>query len=131
MASDAAVAKAAQLGSIRTEILIALIFSILVLVAWVVGFLFYLGLTLVAAVNTSGVTAALILLIISVIFLVPLILSVLIFRRVNKMYHAAVSGDIATLKKLNSVGWAIIALIFNGIISGILLLVANSSINSL
>jgi hypothetical protein len=47
------------------------------------------------------------------------------------MRHAVDSGDIATLKALNSTGWAVVALIFCGIIPGVMLLVAHSSIEEL
>jgi hypothetical protein len=47
------------------------------------------------------------------------------------MRIAANKGDIKTLKELNSIGWAIVALIFSGIIPGIMLLVAAGPITSL
>ncbi|MGC8982096.1 MAG: SHOCT domain-containing protein, partial [Minisyncoccia bacterium] len=44
---------------------------------------------------------------------------------------AANKGDIQKLKELNSIGWAIVALIFTGIIPGIMLLIAHSAIEQL
>jgi hypothetical protein len=63
--------------------------------------------------------------------LVALIINVLVVRRTWRMYSAANNGDIATLKSLNSLGWAIVALIFSGIIPGILLLIAHGRISDL
>ncbi|EQD75480.1 hypothetical protein B1A_03950 [mine drainage metagenome] len=47
------------------------------------------------------------------------------------MLNAANSGDIAVLKEKNSIAVAIIALIFTGIIPGIMLLIAHGEINSI
>ncbi|MGC8979660.1 MAG: SHOCT domain-containing protein [Caldisericum sp.] len=66
-----------------------------------------------------------------VVFLILLIPTILVIIRTNKMRIAANKGDIKTLKELNSIGWAIVALIFSGIIPGIMLLVAAGPINSL
>jgi hypothetical protein len=63
--------------------------------------------------------------------LVFLIINVLVIRRTSNMYLAAKNGDIAALKSLNSLGWAIVALIFSGIISGIMLLIVHGRINDL
>jgi nitrogen fixation/metabolism regulation signal transduction histidine kinase len=63
--------------------------------------------------------------------LVFLIINVLVVRRTWRMYSAANNGDIAALKSLNSLGWAIVALIFSGIIPGIMLLIAHGRINDL
>jgi putative membrane protein len=103
-----------KLSSIKTYLLIALIFNILAVIGFAVAtfaflFLFFLGL----------------------IFLVPLILSVLTLTRVNSMKSAAERGDVAKLKELNSLGWAIIALLFAGIITGIMLIITNGAINDL
>ena len=104
---------AAKLSSIRTYLLVAMIFNILVLLIWLVW------------------TLLLILVVVGLIFLVPLIISVLTLRRIMRMRSAAAAGDVATLKQLNSTGWAIIALIFAGIIPGIMLLISDGSITEL
>jgi len=104
---------AGKLATIKTDLLIAFIFNILA----VAGF---------------AITAlALLIVIVGIIFLVPLILSILVLQRVSTMRSAAEGGDVAKLKEMNSVGWAIIALLFAGIVPGILLLVANGEINGL
>ena len=55
----------------------------------------------------------------------------MVISRTWKMYSAVQNGDIATLKSLNSLGWAIVALIFSGIIPGVLLLIAHGRIEDL
>jgi putative membrane protein len=104
---------AAKLSSIRTYLLVAFIFNVLS----VIGFLI--------------ATLVLIFFIVGVIFIVPLILSIVILRRIMAMRGAAERGDVAKLKSLNSLGWAVIALLLAGIIPGIMLIVANGSINEL
>jgi hypothetical protein len=103
-----------KLSSVKTYLLVAFIFNILAVIGFAIAtfaflFLFFIGL----------------------IFLVPLILSILVLTRTNQMRSAADRGDVAKLKELNSVGWAIIALLFSGIITGIMLLIANGAINDL
>ena len=102
-----------KLSSIKTYLLVAFIFNLLA----VIGF--------------AIVTAFLLIILIGIVFLVPLILSVLVLMRINQMRSAAERGDIAKLKELNSVGWAIIGLLFSGIITGIMLLIANGAITDL
>ncbi len=104
---------AGKLSSIRTYLLIAYVFNIITVVLF--------GLA----------TAILLIFIIGVVFLIPLILAILVLQRVSELKGAADKGDIPKLKELNSVGWAVIALLFAGIIPGILLLIANGAINDL
>lgn len=98
---------AAKLSSIKTYMLVALIFNILaVLIALVAS--------------------------LAIFPIIWLILSILVLAlRVWPMREAAERGDIAKLKSLNSVGWAIVALIFAGVIPGIMMLVAIGPINEL
>lgn len=53
------------------------------------------------------------------------VLDVLVLMRIYKMCKAAGSGNVATLKSLDSIGWAIVALIFAGLIPGIMLILAH------
>lgn len=106
-------ANASKLSSIKTYLLIAFVFNLLAVIGFLVGFL------------------VLVIVIVGVAFLVPLVISFLTLRRINRMRHAAEKGDISQLKGLNSVGWAIITLLFSGVIPGILLLIANGPINEL
>jgi len=131
----------AKLSSIKTEILVAWIFSILVVVGWAIGFLFYfvyyfiiLGLLFPPTSFYGAPLAGIFIgigLVYGIIFLVLMIPSILVLRRTGRMRGAVNRGDIKMLKQLNSVGWAIIALIFAGVIPGIMLLIANGPINEL
>ena len=98
---------ASKLSSIKTYMLVALIFNILAILVWLVASL-------------------------AIFPVLWLILSILVLAlRVMPMRSAAESGDIARLKSLNSVVWGIVALIFAGIIPGIMMLLATGPINEL
>jgi len=120
------------LGSISTMVLVALIFAIIAAILWIVvlGLVGFAGAVMSEQGIVSPVASAELGVIgfLSVIFL---IIDVLVISRTWKMYSAVKNGDIATLKSLNSLGWAIVALIFSGVIPGVLLLIAYGSINDL
>ena len=128
-----------KIGSIRTYSLIAWVFSILVVVAWVILFLYYFVAIFLFAGLLGGAIpgfyyygAALGLgLIYGIILMVFMIPSVLVMRRAGRIYHAAKRNDINGLKDADSVGWAVVALIFTGVVPGILLLVAHGPISEL
>ncbi len=131
---------AAMLGSIKTEILIAFVFSLLAMIVEAIMAAVYGGIALfltpiavapMVAGSAAGFTFLSLFGIISMVMVVMFVLSLLSFLHINRMRNAADAGDVTTLKALNSVGWAIIALIFNGMIAGILLLVAHGSITGL
>jgi len=120
------------LGSISTMVLVALIFAILALIGEIV----VLGLVgfASAVMSEQGIVspvASAELGVIGFLSVIFLIIDVLVISRTWKMYSAVKNGDIATLKSLNSLGWAIVALIFSGIIPGILLLIAHGRISDL
>jgi len=120
------------LGSISTMVLVALIFAfitVILQIALVSGDSYAY-----AAAFEQGVAGPLTSVMVGVSgfsLLVFLIINVLVIRRTSNMYLAAKNGDIAALKSLNSLGWAIVALIFSGIISGILLLIVHGRISDL
>jgi len=120
------------LGSISTMVLVALIFAILALIAELaaLGYVIFVGVA-ISELGVAGQVASAELGFIGFLLLVFLIIDVLVVRRTWKMYSAAKNGDIAALKSLNSLGWAIVALILTGIIPGILLLIAYGRINDL
>jgi hypothetical protein len=99
-----------KLSSIKTYLLVALIFNVVFILVWglVSIFLFFL-----------------------VIPILLLIVSIVVLSRTLQMRGAAESGDIAKLKALNSLGWAIVALLFSGLINGIMLLLAHGTIEGL
>ncbi|MCL4447554.1 MAG: SHOCT domain-containing protein [Candidatus Thermoplasmatota archaeon] len=124
-----------KFGSIRTEVLVAYIFAILVVVGWIIGLLvgliYYLIILGILGGPYIGPTFIAIGLVYSVVFLVMMIPSILVMRRTGRMNKAIKKGDVTRLKELNSVGWAIVALIFTGVISGIMLLIAHGPIEEL
>jgi len=120
------------LGSISTMVLVALIFAILALIGEIV----VLGLVgfASAVMSEQGIVspaASAELGVIGFLSVVFLIIDAVVISRTWKMYSAVKNGDIATLKSLNSLGWAIVALIFSGVIPGVLLLIAHGRIEDL
>jgi hypothetical protein len=123
-----------QLGSIKTEILVAWIFALLVVIGWIIGllvgiyYLIFLGILGGPYVGPVFLVTGIIY---TVVFLILMIPSILVMNRTNRMRKAANKGDISRLKELNSIGWAIVALIFSGIIPGVMLLIAHGPIEEL
>lgn len=122
------------LGSIKTELLVGLIFAILAIIGFLVAAILYLSMLLYffAFATVPGMTAAAgIFITEGIIFLIFFIVSIIVTIRIYKMYRAANAGDVATLKSMNSIAWGIIALIFSGLIPGIMLLIAHGPIQQL
>lgn len=120
------------LGSIRTMVLVALIFAIIAMILQIVvlGLVGFAG----AVMSEYGIVspaASAELGFIGFFSVIFLIIDVVVISRTWKMYSAVKNGDIATLKSLNSLGWAIAALICSGIIPGVLLLIAHGRIENL
>jgi hypothetical protein len=120
------------LKSVKTEILIAWIFAILVFIGWVIALIYSVVILLIV----DGIIAlysplVAIGIVYSIVFLILMIPSILVMLRVGRMYKAAKKEDVDSLKSLNSIGWAIVALIFSGIIPGVMLLVAHGPIEEL
>jgi len=120
------------LGSISTMVLVALIFAIIAAILWIV----VLGLVgfASAVISKQGIVspvASAELGVIGFLSVIFLIIDVLVISRTWKMYSAAKKGDVVALKPLNSLGWAIAALIVSGIIPGVLLLIAHGRIEDL
>lgn len=125
--------KASKLGSVRSYMQIAWIFSILGIVVYALAFVWELWTYLTwssffgpyfGGYFAGGALAS------GIVFIVLAVLAVLVYMRVSKMYKAAKSGDIATLKALSNVMWGIIGLFVLGL-TGIMLLIANGPIQEL
>jgi hypothetical protein len=116
-----------RLATIRTYILIAFIFSILFMVVWIAGALWTIAVFASAAVYGAGVFFVLP----AIFYLIWFAFSVIVFLRIWKMYKAVNAGDIATLKATNNLVWAVLALIFAGVIPGIMLIIADGPIRQL
>ena len=128
-----------KLSSIKTYLLIAYIVNILGLIGFVfAGIVFIVLFSFIPTYSYSNYytiynsgTAIGFGLVIGIIFFICAIPSLLVLLRVHRMRNAAIRGDIATLKSMNSTAWAIIALIFTGVLSGIMLLISLGPINEL
>lgn len=123
-----------KLATVKSYITIAFIFNIIALVAWILAALsqiisYFTFQSYVYYYYT--VSAPISILITGVVFLVFFVLSLIVFMRVRTMYAAVNRGDIATLKQLNNMTWSILALIFAGVIPGILLIMATGPINEI
>ncbi len=121
-----------NIGTVRTYILIAWIFSIIAMIGFALGAISYLitFATFSAAFYYVGFFAG-IFIVYAVVFLVFAVFSFLVFMRVWKMWKAVNANDIATLKATSNMMWAIIALIFAGVIPGIMLIIADGPIKQL
>jgi len=129
-----------DVSSIRTYILVAWIVAILALAAWVISFVYYfvyffivlgllnMGPHYAASYYYNPGTSIFIGIGLGygIFFLIFTIPSILVFRRISRMRSAVNQGDMEKLKQLNTTTWAIISLIFAGVIPGIMLLLAHS-----
>ncbi|MEM2098582.1 MAG: hypothetical protein QXU99_02380 [Candidatus Bathyarchaeia archaeon] len=125
----------AKLASIKTYMMIAFVFTILAMIGFLLGGIYYVavGATLPSysvwgityAPGTGMVITGIVLLVFGGVC------AFLFFTRIRKMYVAANAGDVATLKALNNMMWAILALIFAGVLPGIMLLISFGPINEL
>jgi len=114
-----------KLASVKTYILIAFIFSLLVEVVWVIAALWYIFVATVFGIF------AIFLLVPGIVFLVLFAIGFMCFLRIWKMYKAVNAGDVATLKATSDMMWAVLTLIFNGVIPGIMLIIADGPIKQL
>ncbi len=124
-----------KLASLKTYMLIAFIFNIIGMIGFgllgiwqIITWATWSGTYFYGAYLAGYSTGFLIT---GIVLLVFFVFALLIFMRVRKMYNAVNRGDIATLKSLNNMMWAILALIFTGVISGIMLLISFGPINEL
>ncbi len=124
-----------KLATLKTYILIAFIFNIIAMIGFLLGGIWYiiawatwsgsyLGVYL-AGYATGLIIEGIVLLVFGVFSLY------IFFTRIRPMYTAVNTGDVATLKALNNQMWAILALIFAGVLPGIMLLISFAPINEL
>jgi putative membrane protein len=123
-----------SLGTIKTYITLAFIFNIIFVIVWALWGIYDLILFATAASVFSyfgaGYVAG-VFLIPGIVLLVFLAIGLIVFLRVWKMYKAVNVGDIATLKATSNMIWAILALIFAGVIPGIMLIISDGPIKQL
>jgi hypothetical protein len=116
-----------NLATVKTYMLIAFIFSIIFVIVWIGAALSVIS--AFAFATTVGLGFFFVLP--ALVYLVLFAVSIIVFLRIYKMYKAANAGDIATLKETSNMMWAIIALIFAGVIPGIMLIIADGPIKQL
>jgi hypothetical protein len=123
---------------VKTDLKIGWIFSAVFVAIWAIFFVQYIfndlfASGLISAINGSSLSnnyfaghlAA------GIFFLIWMIPTIVIMRRMGSMYRAASNSNITQLKEANSQSWAIVALIFAGVAPGIMLLVTYGPINTL
>lgn len=127
-----------KFSTVKTDLLIGWIFSAVFVVVWAIFFAEYIfndlvGSGLISAINGSTLSSRYFegYLATGIFFLIWIIPTIVIMRRMGSMYRAASNDNIAQLKEVNSQSWAIVALIFAGVIPGIMLLVAYGPITAL
>jgi len=116
-----------RLATIKTYILIAFIFNILFVIVWVAAALWTIATFAIFAAVGLGIFV----LLPAIVYFVLFAFSIIVFLRVWTMYKAVNAGDIATLKATSNIMWAIIALIFAGVIPGIMLIISDGPIKAL
>lgn len=127
----------AKLASIKTYMLIAFIFTIIAMIIFLIGGLWeiyaysvfaslYYSIYIYGAGYATGFLVSAIVMLVFAGFAFYLF-----FFKIRKMYNAAGTGDVNTLKSLNNMMWAILCLIFTRVIPGIMMLIAYGPINEL
>ena len=123
-----------KFASIKTYIMIAFIINIIAIVGFALGALSEIWTYATwSSYNIYGILVGYStgFLITAIVYLVFAVFAIIVFMRVRRMYNAVNAGDINTLKQLNNMMWAILALIFAGVIPGIMLLISFGPINEL
>ena len=135
-----------KLASIKTYMLIAFIFGLIAVILFVIAGILQIVsyATLAAYYAALGYTAGSVYwnyyvgpaltgaIASGIAFIVIGAIGVYIFFfRIRPMYTASKTGDTAKLKSLNSMLWAILCLIFTGVLPGIMMLIAFGPINEL
>jgi hypothetical protein len=127
-----------KFSTMKTDLLVGWIFSAIFVVVWAIFFAEYIfndlvGYGLISSINGSSISSRYFegYLAVGIFFLIWLIPAIVIMRRIGSMYRAASNGNVVQLKEINSQSWAVVALIFAGVIPGIMLWVAYGPINAL
>ncbi|MGC8608775.1 MAG: hypothetical protein ACP5UV_02765 [Thermoplasmata archaeon] len=126
------------MGSAPTMILIAEVFSILALIGFLIAIIasVFGVITSVNVITSSAPGAPVpspfpaIFLIIVIVYAIFLIIGVYVLSRILKMRSFIHAGDAKSAYELNTVGLGVLALIFNGVITGILLLISREDLRN-
>ncbi len=115
-----------ELQGADTLVLIAFVFSILTIIGFVIAGIYYIIILLYIVGFAGFAVIAFVFVIYGLIFLVFAAIGIYVFIRINKLRDAIRNGDAIGADQINTVALGILALIFNGLLPGILLLVARS-----
>ncbi len=115
----------------KTLVLIAFIFSIIALVLFFFSFVSDIvnAISISASYTSAGIPAPYtvgLFYAYGIIYIIMFLITVIVFLRVKRIYDLLKAGNTAQAFKINTVTWAIIAIIFSGIITGIMLLLARN-----
>ncbi len=116
-----------KLRKVKTRILVGRVVATLASVGWVGAFAYYefvLALLSRGSKATSYTYEG-------ILFLVPSTLSALALWHISRMQSAVARKDIIRLKKLNSLGWAVVALVVSGVVPGVMMFVSRGLIGEL
>jgi len=116
--------------TLNTILLIAFIFSIISIFIFLIEIIgvsiSLISILAQAAIYHMNILPELVLSVFYIIlFLIMFITSILVFFRTREIYSKARNGDYASAYKLDSIVFGVIALILAGVITGILLIIAN------
>ncbi|MCL4336136.1 MAG: hypothetical protein M1393_03555 [Candidatus Thermoplasmatota archaeon] len=118
-----------------SSLVVTAIWAVFALASYVISIEGYIILSSPSTGSSSGGFVGAILLIIGlfrgIVFTILLVASVIVSRRAIKMRHLLKAWDFEGLKKSNSLGIAIVALIFTLVIPGVILLLVRSRVRDL
>jgi len=115
----------------KTLILIAFIFSIIVMVLFFFSFVSDIisAISISASYAASGIPVPYtvgLFYAYGFIYIIMFLVTVIVFLRVKRIYDLLRNGNTLQALQMNTVTWAVIAIIFSGLITGIMMLLARN-----
>jgi len=122
---------AIQPKSIRTKLRVSRIFGMVYSFMLCGLLLLFAAITIILASGPFRITFIIIDLYADVVLIISLLITFLVLRRIGHMLNAASNEDVRALKELGSMKWAVISLVFCGVIPGLMLLAVQRRITKL
>lgn len=129
-------------GSAPTLVTIAFVIQIIAVISYAIAFVVYAGfaiatasvstytsVTSVPSANPAIFSIDVLIVVLIVVFLILLLIDIYILRRIMKIRKFIRNGDYKSAYEKNTIAFGILALIFGGLLTGILLLVARDGLN--
>ncbi len=115
----------------KTLILIAFIFSIIVMVLFFFSFVSDIinAISISASYAASGIPTPYtvgLFYAYGLVYIIMFVVTVIVFLRVKRIYDLLKAGNTLQALQMNTVTWAVIAIIFSGLITGIMMLLARN-----